>query len=186
MNSTAQKQKWTPLKILCYLLYRLIGKLIPSEMGPIGRFSFKFRRVLCRQLFKESARIFGVDQGVDFGNGACMIMKDHANLGRNCSITGRGTVTIGRHVMMGYDCIIITQNHKYLEEGYDGYEIKDVVIDDYTWIGHRVIILPGVRLGKHSIIGAGSVVTKDVPDHAIVAGVPAKLIRYRNTPKKQA
>jgi maltose O-acetyltransferase len=53
-------------------------------------------------------------------------------------------------------------------------------IGDDVWIGARVIILPGVNIGSHCIIGAGSVVTKDVPDYAIVGGVPAKIIRMRN------
>ena len=185
MCQKTQKQKWTIVKIICYLLYRVIGKHIPSDMGPIGRFSNKFRRLLCRPLFRESARIFGVDEGVNFGNGACIVMRAHANIGKDCSITGKGIVTIGRHVIMGHECMIITQNHKYLEEGYDGYDVKDVLIDDYSWIGHRVTILPGVRLGKHSIIGAGSIVTKDVPDYAIAAGVPAKVIRFRNSTKKE-
>ena len=75
--------------------------------------------------------------------------------------------------------MFITQNHKYLEEGYDGEEIKDILIDDHVWLGHWVIVLPGVRIGKHAIIVAGAVVIKDVPDYAIAVGVPAKVIRYR-------
>ena len=52
-------------------------------------------------------------------------------------------------------------------------------IGDDVWIGTNVIILPGVNIGSHCIIGAGAVVTKDVPDYAVVGGVPAKVIRYR-------
>ena len=57
---------------------------------------------------------------------------------------------------------------------------SDCEIGDDVWIGARVIILPGVTIGSHCIIGAGAVVTRDVPDYAIVGGVPAKVIRYRN------
>ena len=56
---------------------------------------------------------------------------------------------------------------------------QKVIIGDDVWIGTRVIILPGVRVGTGSIIGAGAVVTKDVPDYAIVGGVPAKIIKFR-------
>jgi len=108
-------------------------------------------------------------------------MEDHANLGPNTFISGNGTVTIGRHVMMGSFCTILTQNHKYLDEGYDGYVVKDVIIDEYAWLGHHVIILPGVHVGQHAIIGAGAVVSKTVPDYAIAVGNPAKIIKYRKT-----
>jgi maltose O-acetyltransferase len=59
----------------------------------------------------------------------------------------------------------------------------DIVIEDFVWIGSSVIISPGVRIGHNSIIGANSVVTKNVPDFAIVGGVPAKLIKYKNISK---
>lgn len=58
-------------------------------------------------------------------------------------------------------------------------DMKSTVIGNDVWVGHRVIIMAGVKVGDGSIIGAGSVVTKDVPECAIVAGVPAKLIRFR-------
>jgi len=157
----------------------MFAKHIPGDIGYLRRFSYGFRQILCRPLLREAGEIFGIGQGVDFGTGANVVMKYCANLGPWCHIGGHGIVTIGQHVMMGYHCIILTENHKYLTEGYDGYNIKDVLIDDYTWLGHRVIVLPGVHIGKHSIIGAGSVVTKDVPDYAIVAGNPARIIKMR-------
>lgn len=181
IKNNANRQKWTPVRIISYLLYLAIGKYFPDLPRPIAEVSYRFRRMLCRPLLKESTKVFGIGRGVDFGNGSCLVMKDHANLGRWSSIYGNGTVTIGRHVMMGDRCTIITQNHKYLEEGYDGYVIEDVLVDDYAWIGHNVILLPGVHIGRHAIIGAGAVVTKDVPDYAIAAGNPAKVIKYRKT-----
>jgi len=54
---------------------------------------------------------------------------------------------------------------------------ESIIIDDDAWIGARAVIMPGVKIGKKSIIGAGAVVTKDVPDETIVAGVPARIIR---------
>ena len=63
--------------------------------------------------------------------------------------------------------------------GHQGSRIAEVVIGNDVWIGMRVIIMPGVKIGNGVVIGAGAVVTKDVPDFAIVGGVPAKIIRYR-------
>jgi maltose O-acetyltransferase len=65
-----------------------------------------------------------------------------------------------------------------VEQGYEG--TRPIVIEDDVWIGARVTILGGVNIGTGAVIGAGSVVTKNVPPYAIVAGNPAKLIRYRN------
>ena len=60
------------------------------------------------------------------------------------------------------------------------YEDFTTIIEDYVWIGTRAIILPGVRIGKGAVIGAGSVVTKDVGEYEFVAGNPAKFIKRRN------
>lgn len=85
---------------------------------------------------------------------------------------------------MGPDVIIMTSSHNvestFLPMNQQGSLPKQkVIIGDDVWIGTRVIILPGVRVGTGSIIGAGAVVTKDVPDYAIVGGVPAKIIKFR-------
>ena len=94
---------------------------------------------------------------------------------------------IGNDVMMAPEVIILSGSHKFdrtdipmREQGAP--PKKTVQIGDDVWIGTRSIILPGVTIGSHSIIGAGSVVTKDVPEWAIVAGNPANLIRYRKEP----
>lgn len=167
------------VKVICYGMYLLIASKLPDRFGAIGRFSIWFRRLVCRPLLREAEGKFTILSNAYFGNGSRLIMKDHANLGKGACITGQGLVTIGRHVMMGYDCYIITSNHKYMQEGYDGYIDKDVLIDDFAWIGHRVTILPGVKVGKHATVGAGSVVTKNVPDYAIVGGNPATILKFR-------
>ena len=107
---------------------------------------------------------------------------DYSGIGKNSSI--QGYVSIGNHVMMGQDCLIYTTNHSFddLDRTMDlqGYqETKSVFIGNDVWIGARVIILPGVSIADGSIIGAGSIVTHDVPSYAVVAGNPAKIIYYR-------
>ena len=92
--------------------------------------------------------------------------------------------TIGSNVIMGPDVKIYSRNHIYERldqpiqfQGKRQYETK---VGNDVWIGANVVILAGVDVGNHVIIGAGSIVTKDIPDYAIVGGNPAKVITYRN------
>ena len=160
-------------------MYTCLAKHLTDGLGPIGRLANTFRRILVRPLLKRPARKFSIDAGADFGNGCCLEISEHTNIGPNFSLTGTGTITFGEHIAMGKECMFITQNHKYLAEGYKGFEVKDIVVGNNVWFGHRVIVLPGVVIGNHTIIGAGSVVTKNVPDYAIVAGNPARVIKVR-------
>lgn len=63
--------------------------------------------------------------------------------------------------------------------GQQGMRVSEVIIGNDVWIGMRVIIMPGIKVGNGVVIGAGAVVTKDVPDYAIVGGVPARIIKFR-------
>lgn len=98
-------------------------------------------------------------------------------------VTGKGNVHIGSYVISAGDCLIITQNHNY--EGnaipYDDTMIvKDVTIGDFVWIGARVLILPGTKIGEGAIIQGGAVVHGEIPPYAIVGGNPAKVFKYRD------
>ncbi len=127
-----------------------------------------------------------VGKDVNIEKGAQITSKmrigDRSGVGINAKM--HGTVIIGNDVMMGPDCIIYTRNHAFSDtsipmrkQGFS--EEKPVIIGNDVWIGGRVIILPGVHVGNGAIIGAGAVVTKNVPDYAIVGGNPAKIIKYR-------
>lgn len=87
-----------------------------------------------------------------------------------------GQITIGDYVSFGHDCQILTGSHDYTLKGKERQEsqiIKPVTIKSGAWICSRVIILPGVTIGENAVIGAGAVVTKDVPDNQLWTGVPA-------------
>lgn len=111
-----------------------------------------------------------------------IVIGNNSGLGINCKV--RGPLTIGDDVMMGPDVMIFVSNHQTSRtdipmRGQGSTSRKRVIIEDDVWIGARVIILPGVKIGKGSIIGAGAVVTKDVPQYSVVAGNPAKIIKSR-------
>ena len=171
------------MKIFHYFIYYAFASYLPSydRWKFFGKLATIVRRFICRRLFFSTAEIFSVGRGVDFGYlGHHITMDDHANLGNYLKIKGNGDLYVGKHVLMGDDVIINTQDHKYLKpEGYDEFVIGSVSIGDYVWVGDRAIILRGVTIGEHSIIGAGSVVTRDIPSYSIAAGNPARVIKSR-------
>lgn len=112
---------------------------------------------------------------------------DFSGINHHTDIGGRGGLKIGSEVMIGPYTQIITAGHNYsdIHTPISKQDIKcePVIIEDDVWIGTHVVILPNVKIGKGAIVGAGSVVTKDVQPYTIVAGTPAKLIKYRNPNK---
>lgn len=98
-------------------------------------------------------------------------------------ITGKGKVFVGSYVIAAGDCLILTENHNYegTEIPYDSTMVsKDVYIGDFVWIGARVLILPGTKIGEGAIIQGGAVVHGEIPPYAIAGGNPAKVFKYRD------
>ena len=116
-----------------------------------------------------------------FDNPKNVTVGKNSAINRGFSVLGRGKVRIGDFVHIGPNVTILTANHYMWEQGFDAYPTytKDVVIEDNVWIGDHVIILPGIKIGKSAIVGAGSIVTKDMPREKIVAGNPAEIIKDR-------
>ncbi|NLR94589.1 acyltransferase [Flammeovirga agarivorans] len=109
-------------------------------------------------------------------------------VGDNCVIgignTIIGPVEIGNDVILAQNIVISALNHNYENPEQpivdQGVNTKKIQIKSEAWIGANVVIVPGVTIGKHSVIGAGSVVTKSVPDYHIAVGNPAKLVKRFN------
>ena len=125
-----------------------------------------------------------LEQGAYIGNGRNFHVLGVAGIGRNFACHSR-IVTIHGPLLMGENVLFQGGGHKFDNPdviiGSEG-NLPDTPLEigDDVWIGARVIVLPGCKKGgAHSIIGAGAVVTKDVPDYAIVGGNPAKIIRMR-------
>jgi acetyltransferase-like isoleucine patch superfamily enzyme len=117
-----------------------------------------------------------------------IFVGDDVNLGRRPTLmAAKSQITIGNKVMFGPDVVIIGGGHNTSVVGRFMYDVTEkrpeddrgVIIDDDVWVGSRAIILRGVRVGRGVIIGAGAVVTKDVPPYALVAGVPARVVKFR-------
>ncbi len=106
---------------------------------------------------------------------------DRCLIGRGSTITGHREVTFGDDVWTGHYVTITDMNHGYEDLDYpisrQWQAEAPVTIGDRSWLGHGVAVLPGVHIGRHVVVGAGSVVTHDLPDHCVAVGVPAQVIR---------
>ncbi len=111
--------------------------------------------------------------------GRNIYISDDVFLNVLCTILDCNEVHIGQHVMIGPAVHIYTAAHELLAEARNqGLEVaKPIVIEDNVWIGGAAILLPGVRIGRNAVVGAGAVVSRDVPANSIVAGNPARVIR---------
>jgi lipopolysaccharide O-acetyltransferase len=118
-----------------------------------------------------------------------VIIGNHCWIGVRTQLIGAGKLKIGNDVFVAADVYITTLNHGMDPQNSTTYglqplQIQDVALGDGCWIGTKVVILPGVTIGKRSIVGAGSIVTKSIPDYSIAVGNPAKVIKKYDFEKK--
>lgn len=108
-----------------------------------------------------------------------VIIGDHTRIGLHNTIIG--PVDIGSHVNLAQGITVSALNHNFSDTNKrideQGVSTTPVTIEDDVWVGANAVILPGVTIGEHCVVAAGAVVTKDVPPHSLVAGVPAKVIK---------
>ena len=108
-----------------------------------------------------------------------VMIGDHTRIGLHNTVIG--PVKIGSHVNLAQGITVTALNHNFADADKrideQGVSTNPVTIEDDVWIGANAVILPGVTIGNHCVVAAGAVVTKDVPPHSLVAGVPAKVIK---------
>lgn len=121
-----------------------------------------------------------VHMGARFYDPRNIVIGEDTIIGEHTVLDGRGKLKIGNHVDIASEVMIYNSEHDVHDPKFKP-ETAEVHIDDYAFIGPRVIILPGIKIGKGAVVAAAAVVTKDVPPYAIVAGVPAKTIGERRT-----
>ncbi|WP_232323192.1 acyltransferase [Streptococcus sp. S784/96/1] len=134
--------------------------------------------------------VLGYDTRINFfGDSRLYIGSGTYCCNRNSFLVG-ADIKIGENVLLASDICITSENHGINPESKKFYMNQDLVfspveIGDGCWIGEKAIILPGVKIGKKSIIGAGSIVTTSIPDYSIAVGNPAKVIKKYNVKEKQ-
>ena len=162
------------------LLYRLAG----SGRLPIIHKSVKVRRsngvVRVGHLSEIHDRVVLSAIGERDGEQARVSIGDYTSIWYGTVVSARHEITIGRHCAISWNCTIIDNDmHEIVYEGGLAPAQKNsaVRIQDHVWIGASAIVLKGVTIGENSVVGAGAIVTGDVPPNTLVAGAPAKAIR---------
>lgn len=169
---------WNRKNKILYIGYALLGKSLPetAKLSLARSIRVFWAKKICKS----------VGLGVNIEHGAfftpALSIGDRSGVGVDCEV--HGEVIIGKDVMMAPEVVIYTKGHAFedvtrpmIEQGET--KMKPVIIEDDVWLGRRAMILPGVRIGHGSIIGAGAIVTKDVEPMTVVAGNPAKVVKVR-------
>lgn len=97
-----------------------------------------------------------------------------------CRFQDQGGITIGDDTLIGHNAVLVTLNHGFAPDKRKDMYPAPIVIGKNVWIGANTTVLPGVSIGDNAIVAAGAVVTKDVPENSVVAGIPAKINKYIN------
>ncbi len=131
-----------------------------------------------------------LDRDMTIETHGILIIGDRVIFGHHCTIGVREKVEIGEDTMIGE--LVSIRDHDHCFESLDqpirtqGMKVSPVKIGRDVWIGGKATVLRGVTIGSHAVVGANAVVTRDVPEHAIVVGVPARIIGYRNDKAKDS
>lgn len=170
--------------IMRNLLPKILTFYIPNR-ALRRKLRTKIKNIICG--YKVFTRAKRIGKDLVLGN-PCVLNKD-TYIGDNVrlnglTVEGFGSLHIGNYAQIGMGTTIITSNHDY-DNGklipYDEIHInKNVIIDDFVWIGSRAIILPGAVIGEGAIIQAGAVVHGIIPPYAIAGGSPAKVFKFRD------
>ncbi len=168
-------------KAIGKILYYTIGIYLPMASRKATRFSWRFRQFCAKLILGDRCGAWvNIEKGTRFGDG--LTIGNGSGLGAYSNVPS--DVVIGENVMTGQELLIFTSNHRTdrldIPMGSQGMtKSRTVVIGNDVWIGARVTILPGVHIGNGCVIGAGAVVTKDVPDYEIWGGNPAHFLKSR-------
>ncbi|WP_440896611.1 sugar O-acetyltransferase [Amphibacillus sp. Q70] len=137
------------------------------------------KAILVEEIFGEENSSW-IEPPFYFCYGRNIKLGEKCYINFNCNFVDDGEIIIGNEVMFGPAVTIATVNHPIDPSIRPFMYAQAVTIEDNCWIGANVTICPGITIGKNSVIGAGSVVTKDIPENAIAAGNPCRVIRNIN------
>ena len=169
------------MRAVALLLYYALGSRLPASDRPFGRYCTAFRVVLAKKFLKHFVgKNSKIQPNVFFGRGDDVEVGIHVQINERCRIRN---VRIGNYVMIAPEVMFLNGGHGMERDQpmvvQPPVEYAQTVVEDDVWIGARCIIYPGKKIGKGAVVGAGSVVTRDVQPYDVVAGNPAMVIMAR-------
>ncbi len=158
---------------------RLRAQTICADYNNLRPVDDKRRGKLLRDLLGAVAENVCVEQPFHCDYGRNITLGPRTFLNYGCVMLDCAPITLGEHVLVGPGCHFYTAIHPIdpIERLTDNERAEPIVIEDNVWLGGHVTVLPGVTIGRNTVVGAGSVVTKDLPPNVVAAGNPARVIR---------
>lgn len=173
-------KKHSPIDLLKWEISRWIIILLSTIPGGVGIIT---RYLILTLLLGKTNGFFRILERVTIEYPENMSIGNGVGLNTGCWINASGGVTLGDNVIIGPNCVIHSANHRTDQLDapirLQGFNYKEVRIEDDVWIGANTTVLSGISIGHGSIIGAGSVVTKNIPPLVVAAGNPARIIKSR-------
>lgn len=168
--------QWIVQQLVRLFLWRY-APCLKKELAFIHDHAVYGRLVHLKTLLGGCGEYVRLREGIQVIHPEKVFLGNFVDIGENCLIMGTGGVTIGDYCILANNTIIATTSHQVggLYYGHD--QTAPVVLGENVWTGSGVIILPGVTIGDNSIIGAGAVVTQEIPANKIALGVPARPVR---------
>ncbi|AFY54444.1 acetyltransferase (isoleucine patch superfamily) [Rivularia sp. PCC 7116] len=186
-------------KLIYKSIFKDMGKSVYIQNGVelLGAYNIEigdgvhlFKGVRVDALGNENNKItikegVAIERNVDIGalDNTHIYIDKGTFIGVGASVAGPGNVKIGKRCLIAARCGIFANNHKYADPSRyiadQGVTCQGITIEDDCWLGHAVTVVDGVTIGKGSVIGAGAVVTKDIPPYSIAVGTPARVIKSR-------
>lgn len=156
------------------------GFRLVKELNELQNTNHERAKEILRALLSPESEIPGLHAplNLEFGRNVTVGCGVFINFG--ATILAQARVTLGDRVMLGPNCSLITVGHPVNDHEMraEGWEIaKPITIGENTWFGANVTVLPGVTVGKNCVVGAGTLVTRDVPDNSLVLGSPGRVVR---------
>lgn len=142
--------------------------------------SYRLRRLYLTRILRYTIAPSASIHSGGWVTGFQLSVGEHSVINRNCRLDARGGIYIGANVRISPECYLISASHDPHSPSFAGSSKPTAItVHDYVWLGVRALVLPGVTIGRGAVVGAGAVVTRDVPPMAIVAGNPARVIGHR-------